>query len=36
MMNSFNGESSFEDKTEITYDIEVLYDGEEIDWQIMD
>ena len=36
MMNSFNGESSFEDKTKITYDIEVLYDGVDIDWQIVD
>ena len=36
MMNSFNSESNFKDKTEITYEIEVVFNGEDIDWQILD
>ena len=36
MMNSFSTDSSYKDKNEITYEIEVVYDGEDIDWQILD
>ena len=36
MMNSFNGDSSYKYKTEITYELEVIYDGVDIDWKILD
>ena len=36
MMNSFNSDTSYEDKIEINYEIEVVHDGEDISWQILD
>ena len=36
MMNSFNSDSSYKDKNEITYELEVIYDGVDIDWKILD
>ena len=36
MMNSFNSDSSYKDKNEITYELEVTYDGVDIDWKILD
>ena len=36
MMNSFNSDSSYKDKSEITYEVEVINDGVDIDWKILD
>ena len=36
MMNSFNSDIIYKDKTEITYEVEVIYDGVDIDWKILD
>ena len=36
MMNSFSTDSSYKDKNEITYMLEVIYDGVDIDWKILD